>query len=150
MEEFVRRAQADDAAALMEMEREARHSLVGVRGGDRRLAEMAEVGVEWSRRCADPTWLVLVAGIDGVVTGYLAASVPDPGGGGMVEQVYVLPESREVGLGDSLMEAALAHLSEAGAATVDGWALPGDRDTKNLFERNGLTARTITVSRDLR
>ena len=35
------------------------------------------------------------------------------------------------------------------AAGIDGFALPGDRETKNFFERFGLTARAILVHRSL-
>ena len=38
---------------------------------------------------------------------------------------------------------------EAGASVLEGQALPGDRETKNLYERAGITARLITVSRRL-
>ena len=32
---------------------------------------------------------------------------------------------------------------------LEGEALPGDRETKNLYERAGITARLITVSKSL-
>jgi hypothetical protein len=32
---------------------------------------------------------------------------------------------------------------------IDALALPGDRDTKNLYERNGIVARLITAAREL-
>ena len=67
-----------------------------------------------------------------------------------VDQVYVTPEARELGFGDALLDAATAIAVEAGAHVIEGEALPGDRDTKNLYERAGITARLITVSRPLR
>lgn len=72
-----------------------------------------------------------------------------PDGTGVVRQVYVHPEARELGLGDDLLEAAIAATVAAGGATIESVALPGDRETKNLFERAGLTARLITVAKRL-
>jgi hypothetical protein len=47
------------------------------------------------------------------------------------------------------MEHFLASARAAGVRRVGGSALPGDRATKNLFERNGLVARLILVERGL-
>lgn len=146
---FVRDALPDDADTLDDLERQARQALVGVRGGDRLLASLPAVGRHWRSRCADPRWQVAVAGLDGVVLGYVAAELAEPGGVAVIEQVYVHEGAREVGLGDALVERVLERLREAGASAVDATALPGDRQTKNLFERNGLTARLITVTRPL-
>lgn len=147
---FVRRATGDDAAVLAALESDARAAIVDARGGTRLLAEVPEVGARWAARCSDPRWRVLVSGLDGVVLGYLAAELPEPAGVARVEQVYVDAGAREVGLGDAMVEQLLADVRDAGARAVDAVALPGDRETKNLFERNGLTARLITVTRPLR
>ena len=64
-------------------------------------------------------------------------------------QVYVEPQAREVGFGDWLLEAALAEARTQGCIVIEGYALPGDRATKNLYERAGITARKITVSKAL-
>ena len=37
----------------------------------------------------------------------------------------------------------------SGAVAVEGQALPGDRHTKNLYERAGIVARLITTFRRL-
>jgi len=82
------------------------------------------------------------------VVGYLVLELDLPIA--TVDQVYVLPDVRELGYGDALLEAATAAAVEAGAHVLEGTALPGDRDTKNLYERAGITARLIIVSRPLR
>jgi GNAT superfamily N-acetyltransferase len=63
--------------------------------------------------------------------------------------VYVHPEAREVGLGDELLATAMAAARAAGCAALEGTALPGDRETKNLYERAGIVARLIVVSKRL-
>ena len=90
-------------------------------------------------------WL---AHIDDVVVGYMVA---DLGGDHIVriDQVWVTPEARELGFGDGLLEAAIASARERGAIAVEGQSLPGDRQTKNLYERAGIVARLITTYREL-
>jgi len=66
-----------------------------------------------------------------------------------IDQVYVTPDARELGFGDALLEAAADAARTSGASVLEGQALPGDRQTKNLYERAGITARLITVSRRL-
>jgi GNAT superfamily N-acetyltransferase len=142
----VRPGRPDDRAELVRLEQEARQSLVEARGGARWLATHPAEGPDW--RALDAAQ-VLVADLDGVVVGYLVWSL-DPSGSGervaRVESVYVTPAAREVGFGDELLAAAVEAARQAGATLFEGEALPGDRDTKNLYERAGITARSITVS----
>jgi hypothetical protein len=63
--------------------------------------------------------------------------------------VWVEPDARELGFGDEMLAAAMAWGRDGGAELVEGHALPGDRNLKNLYERAGVTARLITVSRRL-
>ncbi len=88
---------------------------------------------------------VFVAFIDDVLVGYVVV-VDDGPDISRVDQVFVTPGARELGFGDALLAAGLAHARERGAQVFEGEALPGDRDTKNLYERAGITARLITVS----
>jgi GNAT superfamily N-acetyltransferase len=71
------------------------------------------------------------------------------GGVARIDQVFVTPDARELGFGDTLVEVATDAARAAGATVIEGEALPGDRETKNLYERAGITARLITVSRRL-
>ena len=66
-----------------------------------------------------------------------------------IEHVYVVPDSREVGLGDALIQTLLSELRTRGVQSVEAQALPGDRGMKNLFERHGLIAQTILVGKSL-
>jgi ribosomal protein S18 acetylase RimI-like enzyme len=82
--------------------------------------------------------------IDEVVVGYLVA---DLGADRVVriDQVWITPEARELGFGDALLALAMSTARTNGAEAVEGQALPGDRHTKNLYERAGIVARLITT-----
>jgi GNAT superfamily N-acetyltransferase len=142
----VRIAEADDVVQLAFLEDEARTALVGQRGGDRWLEEHPLIGDSWLGRLESGT--VFVAHIGEVLVGY---AVIVAGGLGIlrVDQVFVTPGARGLGFGDELLAAGLAHARARGARAFEGEALPGDRETKNLYERAGITARLITVSTQL-
>ena len=89
----------------------------------------------------------LVAELDGVLIGSLTYTTAS--GSWNIVRCFVEPEFRGVGAGDALIEHFLMSARAAGARRVGGSALPGDRATKNLFERNGLVARLILVEREL-
>lgn len=152
MIEFVRPAVESDIAELLRLDAEYRSGFApGVRGGQQWLDEHPlPTATEWARRLADPQWRVLVAGVDEAVLGMLSLHLGrSVGGGALVDQVFVADGAREIGLGDGLVAAALDAARSAGATAVEALALPGDRETKNLFERAGLVARLIVVRREL-
>jgi GNAT superfamily N-acetyltransferase len=68
---------------------------------------------------------------------------------GVIDDIYVDPGAREVGLGQALMDHLLDWCRAQGCFGVDSLALPGDRQTKNFFESFGLVARAIVVHRPL-
>ena len=143
MEQVVRRAVPEDHPVLNELENEARAAVLETRGG----ARWCDVVPARRGRWFDDGAQVFVAEIDAVGVGYL---VLIPGEVAVVESVFVTPGAREVGFGDWLLEAALSAAVEEGSRLLEGTALPGDRDLKNLFERAGIVARAITVSVPLR
>lgn len=143
---IVRAATDEDHAALQALELEARAALIDQRGGEVWLVEHPLIGDGWDARCRNGE--VLVGTIDGVVIGYIVAEL---GADAVVriEQVWVTPEARELGFGDELLAAAISSARARGATAVEGQALPGDRHTKNLYERAGIVARLITTFRRL-
>lgn len=141
----VRPASADDVDELIDLERTARSALGGQRGGPRWLEDHPAREGRWADVVASTP--VFVADLDGLPVGYLVLSLRDEIA--HVDDVFVLAEAREVGFGDELLAAATAAARDAGATVIEGHALPGDRMTKNLYERAGITARLITVSRRL-
>ena len=144
MIELVRPAGAEDVEALALLEGAARQALVDERGGNVLHQELPATH-DWPARLADDGVAVFVALLDEQVFGYLEL-VCSPTVC-TVRQVYVDPEARELGLGDELLGQAMAHARAIGAARLDAYALPGDRQTKNLYERAGVTARKIVVSK---
>lgn len=75
--------------------------------------------------------------------------LPDGGKLGVVDDIYVDPRAREVGIGELLMEHLIGWCRDQDCFGVDSLALPGDRSTKNFFESFGLVARAIIVHRPL-
>ena len=123
-------------------------------------------GTLWARREARPApqeaalrsaWEspeheVAVGTLDGVVVGYgvvRAETLRDGGLLGVIEDIYVDPGARAVGVGETLMNHLIDWCCDRGCFGVDSLALPGDRDTKNFFESFGLVARAIVVHRPL-
>jgi GNAT superfamily N-acetyltransferase len=138
----VRPATDLDAIEVARLEELARATLADQRGGERWLAtHPAHAGDP------GPGGTIWVATIDDVVVGYLHARVD--GAVATILDVFVHPEARELGFGDEMLAAAVAAARSAGARLLEGEALPGDRDTKNLYERAGIKARLITVSTPL-
>jgi GNAT superfamily N-acetyltransferase len=145
----VRRARPADPLEMEQLrllEHEAREAVHDQRGGERWLAEHRQIGDAWAARAA--TALVWVAHIDEVIVGYIVA---DHGDDDVVRvlDVWVTPGARELGFGDELLAAVLAEAERRGAIGLEGNALPGDRQTKNLYERAGIVARLITTYKPL-
>ena len=67
----------------------------------------------------------------------------------MIEVLYVVPEARGLGLGESLVQRAVEETRRHGCMSIAGRALPGDRETKNVYERTGLVSQVITVGKAL-
>ena len=141
----VRPAVSGDVEQLRTLEREARAALVGRRGGDRWLETNELRGDHWED--AVDSGGVEVAVIGDIVVGYLVSHHTEHVA--FIDDVYVTPDAREVGFGDALVAAAMAAGRAAGCGLIEGEALPGDRHVKNLYERAGITARLIVVSKAL-
>jgi GNAT superfamily N-acetyltransferase len=153
----VRRAEPGDAAILRELEATARAGLAEVRGGGRWLDVHHELGERWPRAIGERAVFVAVIpatdgdeGASDAVVGLLVADlVDDPMRVARIDQVFVTADARELGFGDALVAAAIDWARAAGAELIEAETLPGDRNLKNLYERAGVTARLITVSKRL-
>ena len=115
---------------------------------ERQAAELPTLQEDWS----DSPRRVWLGGLARVEMGYLLAAVVSmPSGAklGVIEGIYVDPGGRGCGVGGAMLGVALEWFGFVGCVGAEATALPGQRDTKNFFEENGLTARMLTVYRSL-
>lgn len=155
MREGARRADRDDLPRLTELCRTALDHLSGSRGG----ALLAEhqgrpepVDQALLRTLEDPGRAAWVGTLDDQVVGYATGRTETLRGGtelGVVEELFVEPGARGVGVGEALMSAVTDWFVERGCAGADTMALPGDRLSKNFFESSGFKARLIVMHRTL-
>jgi GNAT superfamily N-acetyltransferase len=149
----VRRAEPADVPALSDLERAARAELRDTRGGGRWLDTHAPLADAWADTIGERAVWVATIPADGsadVVVGFLVADrAADPMPVARIDQVYVADEARELGFGDALVAEAMDWARRGGAELIEAETLPGDRNLKNLYERAGVTARLITVSKKL-
>jgi ribosomal protein S18 acetylase RimI-like enzyme len=99
-----------------------------------------------------PRGSVFVGALDGEIVAYgvlALETLTDGGVLGRIEDLFVAPQARGIGLGEALMAAIVESAEEAGCFGLDALVLPGNRATKNFFEASGLTARAIVVHRSL-
>ena len=148
MDPVVRPAGEEDCADLARLEALARDAIRDVRGGALRLGECPPVD-DWPALVRDHSARVFVGTLDDAVVAYMVLVLQPARNRGTVTHVYVEPEARELGLGDTMVEHAISTVRDAGLGGIESVALPGDRETKNLFERAGLTARLIIVYKSL-
>ena len=152
MQVFVRRGSELDCEILELLESEGRSSLDEFRGGSRLAKEIVAVAPNWLAALNNKSVGIFVAGIDQTVMGYLLARLSTTviGETATIEQVFVTKDARNLGVGDALISATVDWAKGLKIVALDALALPGDRETKNLYERAGLVARLITVTTDLR
>ena len=65
----------------------------------------------------------------------------------MIKELFVEPEARSVGIGEALLMFMLDAARKRNALGIEALALPGDRETKNFFETQGMSARALVVHR---
>jgi GNAT superfamily N-acetyltransferase len=153
--EAARAATTSDLAALVTLARAMHEELRAQRGGDL-----------WLQRGARPEPLeaalsvlldrtdagVFVGTIDDSIVGFASVEIEQLRDGsqlGVVRDLFVEADAREVGVGEAIAELLVAFCADAGCIGIDAYALPGSRSTKNFFERSGFTARLLTMHRRL-
>lgn len=149
IEPVIRRATTDDLAMIVELDATARVAVASQRGGRNWLVEHVPATVANSAEFIEHSW---VGTIDEHVVGFLRCVVDDVPHHGLVcsvERVFVTEQARELGFGDALLQQAIEYATKLGCVAIEGNALPGDRETKNLYERAGIVARKIIVSKTL-
>ena len=103
---------------------------------------------------SDPESLVVIGEMEGYPFGFLVARteelLPQANGEkvGSIRLVFVDPEAREVGIGETMRDLALDLFREKGLSRLDAHVLPGHRLAKNFFEAGGFSARSIIMHHD--
>jgi N-acetylglutamate synthase-like GNAT family acetyltransferase len=67
----------------------------------------------------------------------------------VVTMLWVDEAARSVSVGEALLGGLVDWARAAGCESIDAYALPGERVTKNFFEAAGFKARLLTVSHRL-
>jgi GNAT superfamily N-acetyltransferase len=145
--ESARPARADELHRVSELAQQARRELVTERGGPLLVAH--DLGAVPEMMVGSS---VLVGCIEDVIVGYGLVRVEQLRDGsrlGVLDEIYVEPEARAVGVGEALITEVFDLCRREGCRGVDARALPGMRATKNFFETFGLVARSILVHRSL-
>ncbi len=154
--ERARPATRHDLDAVATLARAAIEELTPLRGGAVWRAQQARrepLEAALATLLEEPGARVLVGTLDGEILGYAVARIEVLDGGvllGVVEDLYVDPEARSVGLGEALVEDLTGWCRQRSCVGMDAIALPGQRSTKNFFEGAGFTARKLVMHRSLR
>ena len=133
------------------MAREARHEAQQYRGGERWLVTEAapEPLEDHLIRLMAESETALVAGVwEGEVVGYGWARRHvrlDGSPIARIEELFVTPDARSVGVGESLFDALKQWAVEQRLVAIDAFVLPGHRQAKNFFETFKMTAHALIV-----
>lgn len=109
----------------------------------------AEVIASWLH---DGAVRVLLGAIDDVSVAAGVVRIETLIGGtrlAVVTMLWVEEAARALGVGEALLRALTDWARDQGCESIDAYALPGERVTKNFFEAAGFKARLLTVSRRL-
>jgi len=153
--EAARPATLEDVDLLVALARACAEELASQRGGElllERESRRDPPGPALVASIADPEQHVSVGTVDGAVVGYGVVRAEVMGTGrvvAIVDDIFVHPGARGIGVGEAIMDQLVMWSSERGAIGIDSVVLPGMRDSKNFFETCGLVARAIVVHRPL-
>jgi GNAT superfamily N-acetyltransferase len=153
--EDARPATDGDIATVVELADALRAELRTQRGGPLwALREAAPEPVEAMVRelLARADALVAVGTIGDAVVGYGTVALETLRDGarlGVIGELFVEADARAVGVGEAIAGQLIAFCEDAGCVGIDATALPGHREAKNFFERNGFTARALTMHKRL-
>ena len=102
------------------------------------VAERAEM---WARAAATGSPAVVVAEVEDQVVGFIAYGSPrepgNPPGSAEVRAIYVHPDSWRMGIGQSLLCAALGDLAQQGFKSAYLWALVGNDRASVFYQQFG-------------
>lgn len=155
MQIAARRASPDDLSTLLALYRELEAEQTALKDmwplADA-LPEPADAALK--EALADSDSAIFVGMIDGYPFGFLLIRaeplLPQAGEERVasIRYVYTHHEARGVGVGESMIDAALEEFRTRGFSRFDTHVLPGHRFAKNFFESAGFAARSIVMHHD--
>jgi ribosomal protein S18 acetylase RimI-like enzyme len=135
----IRRARADEAEALLAIQRAAAvAAFAHVFPQDRYPFPDDEIRDAWRTALGDPEVEVYVAEVGGAAVGSVSV------GGGYLRTLYVLPACQGTGVGSSLHDHALERLRERGQSEARLWTLAENASGRRFYERRGWHATGAT------
>ena len=149
--EAARAARPDEVGAVASLAREARQEALEYRGGERWLVtEAASEPLEdhFAGLLADGDAALVVGIWEEAVVGYgWARRLVRLDGSPIarIEELFVAPDARSVGVGESLFNALLRWAWDQELVAIDAFVLPGHRQAKNFFETFKMTAHALIV-----
>lgn len=141
----------EDIGTVADLAREARGEALEYRGGERWLVtEAAPEPLEdhLTRLVGDATAAVVAGVWEEEVVGYGWARRVDRLDGSSIariEELFVTPEARSVGVGELIFDALKQWAREQQLVAIDAFVLPGHREAKNFFETFKMTAHALIV-----
>lgn len=151
--ESARPAVTGDLDDMVTLWQDALAELEGQRGGEALAGSLARSDLPGFLHAAlgDPDRLVVLGLFDGVPVGVasLRADRNRREPVGELELLYVVPDARQVGVGNAMLSLVLSRCQELGLAGLDAAALPGNRNAKAFFETQGMHARLLIMHRPL-
>lgn len=153
--EDARRADSSDVGLISELRQAGRDQIGAERGGVlflRRESPPESGRTDLTSVLGDPDRALWVGTVSGHVAGYGLGHIERLDGGslhGVLDELYVEPQARGVGVGEAVLEGILEWFVARGCGGVDATALPGDRSTKSFLESGGFKARLIVLHRSL-
>lgn len=148
-------ARPDDLEDIVRLDHGLRATLSALRGGDVYLLRNHRPSPTEGSYAADienPDKLVVVGCVKSYPAGFGVVGLTRLAQGYVLAEVtelFVEAELRGVGLGAAMMDLLIGWARDNGADGIDSQAMPGDRDTKNFFEGNGMVTRALYVHMDL-
>jgi ribosomal protein S18 acetylase RimI-like enzyme len=143
----VRSAHAQDGPALVALEQLCVNESESFRGSSHLLSAVPLIGHDLGSFQTNPQHVVLVIESSNEICGFAQMEIAEQVA--MVRRVYVSVKARDLGAGATLIDELRTQARLQGCTRIDAYALPGDRLTKNLFERAGMKARLLIASSDL-
>ena len=146
---IIREASITDVASENILEDSAFESLSNFRGLAQFLETSPRIGDGWSEIIEDSKFKLFVGVLGETIHGYLLVEIFAGLHKALIKQVFVDSTARQLGLGALLIERCEQVVRDNGCTVLEGLALPGDRDMKNLFERASMSAQLLIVGKNL-